>query len=463
MDIDYFPYLCGMTFQDLKLPKQFLQAIEEAGYTVPTPIQERAIPAAMGGQHLIGIAQTGTGKTAAYLLPLLNQVKFAQGTAPRGLVLVPTKELAVQVGEHIAQLSKYTDLRCAVLYGGVGKTAQTKMLVNGVDVVVTTPRRLMELYEDGSMIVKQIKFLVLDEADRMLDMGFLPQLNLLLDILPMRKQVMLFSATFPEKVEKLCENFLELPMKIEIAPQATTAETIEQVQYQVPNLQTKLNLLEFLLSDSETFSRVIVFTKTKENANAIHERAQKVTKGNARVLHSNKDQNARINAFNDFKDGKVRVLVATDVAARGIDVTLVTHVINFDVPILHDDYVHRVGRTGRALNDGIAMTFVNMVEEYHMEMIEKKIRKKIPVIPIPDRVSVPPTPFEENQLMLMEIDARKQKADPTYRGAFHEKTNPKAIKYQSKERRRINLRTATEAAPRTRATKTSKHHRNKPK
>ncbi|MFN5554614.1 MAG: DEAD/DEAH box helicase [Chryseotalea sp.] len=395
-------------------------AIEEAGFTQPTEIQQKAIPAVLGGQAVIGIAQTGTGKTAAYVLPLLMKVKYAQGTEPRALILAPTKELVVQLAEHTKRLAKSTDLRIAALYGGVGVKAHSDLIKAGVDIIVATPGRFMEIYLRKELPVKQIKTLVLDEADRMMDMGFMPQLRKIFEVLPVKRQNLLFSATFGERVERLSQDFLEFPIRIEVTPQATAATQVAQALYRVPNLKTKIDLLLHLLAD-ESWQRVMIFTKTKDTANNIYKFLERKNIGPVRVIHSNKGQNTRINAMQEFKDGNLRILVSTDVSARGIDVKGVSHVLNFDVPILYDDYVHRIGRTGRAFETGSAVTFVNPAEEYHITKIEKLIREKIPVISLPKEIIPEETPFEEKQEMAREIDRQKRKEDPTYQGAFHER------------------------------------------
>lgn len=414
-----------MTFADLKITRQFINAIEDLGFEQPTPIQIKAIPAIRSGQHVIGIAQTGTGKTAAYLLPVLQQIKYAQGTAARCIILVPTKELVVQVTEQVAQLAKYTDIRFEGIYGGVGRKAQAKAVNDGVDILVATPRRLLELYEFEHVVLKKTEILILDEADRMMDMGFMPQINTILEIIPTKKQNLMFSATFSPRVEELSWNFMDFPIKIEITPEATPVETVEQLRYDTPNFQTKLNLLAHLLQDEETFHRIIVFTKTKQSADRVYKHLARKNKDNVRLIHSNKGQNTRINSFNDFKEGNIRILVSTDVMARGIDIKEVSHVINFDVPSMHEDYVHRIGRTGRAFRTGAALTFVTKADKYHILKIEEKIRMFIPVAPLPDEVEVPETPFEENQEIERALDAQKRKADPTYKGAFHDKKDYK--------------------------------------
>jgi ATP-dependent RNA helicase RhlE len=412
-----------MQWSEFKLNKQLFQAIEESGFASPTEIQQKCIPLILGGQQVIGIAQTGTGKTAAYVLPLLMKIKYAQGSEPRALVLVPTKELAVQIHSHASKLAKFTDLRLVALYGGVGPKTQIEEVKKGADIIISTPGRFMEIYLRNELPAKQIKTLVLDEADRMMDMGFMPQLRKIFEVLPPKRQNLLFSATFPEKVERLSQEFLEFPTKVEVTPQATTSSQVEQEVYHIPNLRTKINFLEHLLTSSDDFNRVMIFTRTKEAADNVFKFIERRKLGSARVIHSNKGQNSRINAMNEFREGQLRILVATDVAARGIDVEKVSHVINFDVPILYEDYVHRIGRTGRAFQEGKAITFATKAEIYHIEKIEKLIREKIPVRKLPASIVVEETPFEEQQEMAREIDRQKKREDPEYRGAFHERKN----------------------------------------
>lgn len=411
-------------WEALKLNKQLLTAVSEQGFAEPTPVQSKCIPLILGGQQVIGIAQTGTGKTAAYMLPLLLKVKYLQGMEPRALILVPTKELVVQVLAQAKALSKYTDLRIAGLYGGVGSKTQIESIRQGVDIVVATPGRFMEIYLKKELPVKQIKTLVLDEADRMMDMGFMPQLRRVFEVIPSKRQNLLFSATFNAKVESLSQEFLEFPIKVEVTPQATPAQQVTQEMYQVPNFRTKISFLEQLLSNEE-MNRVIVFARTKVNADNIFHFIERKKLGPVRVIHSNKGQNSRINAMQEFKDGKLRVLVATDVASRGIDVSDVTHVINFDVPVVYNDYVHRIGRTGRASKLGTAITLVNPAELYHIDKIQKVIRGRIPLRDLPSGIEIGETPFKEEQEMARAIDDQKKKEDPTFMGAFHERKGGK--------------------------------------
>lgn len=398
-----------------------LNAVADLSFIEPTEIQQKCIPIISGGQEVIGIAQTGTGKTAAYLLPVLMKVKYAQGSDPRAVILAPTKELTIQIAAHAKELAKYTDLRIPPLYGGIGPKAQIEAVRAGVDIIITTPGRFTELYRAGALNTKQIKTLVLDEADRMMDMGFMHQLRKIFEVVPVKRQNLLFSATFSDRIERLSAEFLEFPVRLEVTPQATPAKQVEQELYHVPNMRTKINFLEYLLQKKEEFNRVMVFTRTKESADNIFNYLDRKGLGPVRVVHSNKGQNSRINAVNEFKEGSLRVLVSTDVTARGIDVEKVSHVINFDVPSHYEDYVHRIGRTGRAFQEGKAITFVNMAEQYHISKIEKLIREKIPVKDLPADVAVTKTPFEESQAMKRELDQLKKREDPTFKGAFHDK------------------------------------------
>lgn len=409
------------TFADFKLNKQLLNAIADAGYEKPTPIQLQAVPLIMAGHDILGIAQTGTGKTAAFLLPLLMKVKYAQGQNPRALIIAPTRELVMQIEENIQLLAKYTDLRHLAIYGGLGPKTQIETINQGVDILVATPKRLMELYLKGELILKELKTLILDEADKMMDMGFMPQIRQLLEVIPRKRQNLLFSATMPDKVVELSEEFLEFPTRVEITPQATPVETVTQTLYRVPNLRTKIELLEHLIQDEETFKRVIIFTRSKKNAESVSKFLEHRNYGEVRAIHGNKGQNTRINSMEAFKGGDVRFLVATDVASRGIDVSMVSHVINFDVPLIYEDYVHRIGRTGRAENEGAAITFATDAEMYHVGKIEKIIRMQIPEIPMPAEVKVFETPFEEQQAMARDVDRQKRRENPDFKGAFHEK------------------------------------------
>ncbi|XQP83258.1 MAG: DEAD/DEAH box helicase [Candidatus Pollutiaquabacter aromativorans] len=408
-------------FSDFKLNKQLLTAIADQGWEAPTPIQEKAIPQILAGHDILGVAQTGTGKTAAYVLPILMKVKYAQGEDPRALILVPTRELVIQVADWVKALGKNTDLRTVALYGGVGVKPQAAALEAGCDIIVATPGRLMDLYLPGHVSLKKITTMVLDEAERLLDMGFRPQIGRILEVVPRKRQNMLFSATFGDRVKRISEEFLVAPMEIRIEERIRPARSVTQSVYFTPNLKTKINLLGELLA-TDGFDRVILFCKTKETAtNIARYLSRKYGEETVRVIHGNKAQNTRLNAVEQFRRHEVRFLVSTDVAARGIDIPSVTHVFNFDVPLVYEDYVHRVGRTGRAFETGAAITFCAPDDEYHLRKIQKLIGEKIPVVSLPERVEVPETPFEEQQRILREIDMQRRKEDPTYQGAFHER------------------------------------------
>ena len=410
-----------MEFRDLKLNKQLLNAIADQGYENPTPIQEKVIPLGLNGHDIIGVAQTGTGKTAAFLLPTLMKIKYAQGDDARVLILEPTRELAIQVEEECKKFCEYTDLRYLAIYGGIGPKTQIETIEKGIDIIIATPGRFWDLYKKGVISTKFIKTFIIDEADRMMDMGFMPQVNQILEIVPRKRQNMLFSATMPGRVKVLAEDFLEFPQEVEVTPQATPAETVKQSIYHLPNIRTKIEMLTYLLGDEEGLTKVIVFTRTKKTANDIFKYIERKVGGTVRVIHANKGQNSRINSINAFKANEVRLLISTDVTARGIDVNEVSHVINFDVPSLYEDYVHRIGRTGRAFKTGTAISFVNDAEKYHIKNIEKIIDMNIDVNPSPEDLEIFETDKTEAFDLAREIDFWKRKEDPTFKGAFHDR------------------------------------------
>jgi ATP-dependent RNA helicase RhlE len=410
-----------MTFEGFGIGKSILKAINEIGFNEPTPIQQQAIPVIKSGQDVLGIAQTGTGKTAAYIIPILMKLVKAEGKDPRAIVLVPTRELSIQVGEDIKELAQFTNIRHAAIYGGIGWTKHAALFENGIDIVVATPGRLWDLYRAGVFELKRVKTLVIDEADRMLDMGFLPQLMKLFEVIPPKRQNLLFSATFSDKIESISHEFLTFPVRVEVTPSATVVDKIDQYYYKIPNFRAKLDLLNYLLKDESTFNRVMVFCRTKENAGKVYKFLHRNTAGEVRILHSDKAQNSRINAIESFKSGNVRVLISTDVSARGIDVLKISHVINFDLPPAYEDYVHRIGRTARANSQGIALTFIHPDEDFHLDNIEKLIRMNIEEKPLPADLTVAETPYEEKQQFARELDRQRRLSDPEFKGAFHEK------------------------------------------
>jgi len=367
-----------MSFNTLGLTAQTLRAVAEAGYETPTPIQTAAIPHILNGRDLIGIAQTGTGKTAAFVLPILE--KLARGThvagrrAPRALILAPTRELAAQIDEAVGVFSRHLPIRRAIIFGGVGEQPQIEALRRGADIVVATPGRLLDLMSAGHVDLRDIIYTVLDEADRMLDMGFLPQIRRVVRALPHKRQTLLFSATLSKEIEQITAEFQRDPSTVEIGRRANPAEGVTQFLYPVTKSR-KIDLLVELLSQ-EHLESVLVFSRTKHGADKIARRlqAQGII---AATLHSNRSQSQRTSALNAFKGGRARVLVATDIAARGIDVEGISHVINFDFPMHAEDYVHRIGRTGRAQAIGDAISFVTPDDESSVKALEKMMRKTI--------------------------------------------------------------------------------------
>lgn len=410
-----------MKFEELKVTRQYINALEEAGFVEATGIQEKAIPAIRGGQDVIGIAQTGTGKTASYLIPLMQLLQQNKGIEPRAVVLVPTKELAVQVGQQFDAIAVYTNFKKVVLYGGVGPSTQIKLLEEGCDIIISTPGRFMDLYLKNAFSTKKIKHVVLDEADRMMDMGFMHQIRSIQEVLPRKRQNLLFSATFPEYVEHLADEFLLFPLKIEITPQATPVETVDQFIYRINNFHSKLSMLTQLLLDEEVFNKVIIFTKTKDLAVNLGKYLERKGMGPADMLHSNRSQNSRMNAVAKFRANELRILVSTDVSARGLDIPEVSHVINFSIPKDPRDYIHRIGRTGRALKTGVAISFCDPAEIWYLKKIEALMRIEVPVLPIPEAVEIFPTPKEEKQEQAKELDHQRRKDNPSFKGAFHEK------------------------------------------
>lgn len=368
-------------FSDLELIEPLQRALRDLNYENPTPIQEQAIPILLAGKDLLGCAQTGTGKTAAFALPLLQNLAKSKTRPGRRqalvLVLAPTRELALQIHQSFEDYGRYLDLKAAVIFGGVGQGPQVKALSNGVDVLVATPGRLFDLLSQKHVYLDKVQAFVLDEADRMMDMGFINDIQKIIKILPKQRHNLFFSATMPTDISKLANNILVNPERVEVTPVATTAEKIEQWLMYVDKPQ-KRDLLKFLLDD-KAFKRVIVFTRTKHGANKVAEVLLKY-KITSAAIHGNKSQNARQRALEDFRSGHCRVLIATDIAARGIDVDDITHVINFEIPNVPENYVHRIGRTARAGREGIAISFCDAEEKSFIRDIEKTMGKTIPVV-----------------------------------------------------------------------------------
>ncbi len=368
-----------MAFKKLSIIEPILKAVAAEGYTIPTPIQQQAIPLVLQRKDLLGCAQTGTGKTAAFAIPILQILHEQKPMAPgiKVLILTPTRELAIQIDESFAAYGKHTGIRHTVIFGGVSQLHQTNALRRGVDVLVATPGRLLDLMTQGYIHLDKLQIFVLDEADRMLDMGFIHDVKRIIAKLPPKRQTLFFSATMPPEIQKLANVLLTHPAKVEVTPPATTVDKIVQSLYHVGKME-KPELLLHLLQDKAIVT-ALVFTRTKHGADKVVKILQRFNI-RAAAIHGNKSQNARQGALSDFKNGTLRVLVATDIAARGIDIDELTHVINFDLPNIPETYVHRIGRTGRAGNTGIAISFCSVDEREELRDIQKLIGKTIPVI-----------------------------------------------------------------------------------
>lgn len=369
-----------MTFESLGIIDPILRALRDQGYTQPTPIQEQSIPTLLQGRDLLGAAQTGTGKTCAFAVPILQHLQertSPNGKAVRALVVAPTRELALQISESFTAYGKYTQLKNTVVFGGVNQNKQTRALQKGVDILVATPGRLLDLIGQGYISLDRIEYFVLDEADHMLDMGFIHDIKKIIKMLPKKRQSLFFSATMSKDAVQLSRQILGNPEKVEIKPQQTTAEQVDQAVYFVGK-KSKRKLLLHLLK-TEDMDSTLVFSRTKHGADRIVRQLNKA-KIAAAAIHGNKSQNARQRALGKFKDGEINVLVATDIAARGIDVDELSHVVNFDLPNVPETYVHRIGRTGRAKASGVAMSFCDIVEKDYLKDIQKLIDERIPVV-----------------------------------------------------------------------------------
>jgi len=408
------------TFDILPLNKQLRNAIDDLGFVKPTPIQEQSFPVVRSGSDVVGIAQTGTGKTLAYMLPILQDIKFKKIDTPRVLILVPTRELVLQVVERVLEFSKYMNLRVLGVYGGTNINTQKKACALGVDVVVATPGRLYDLAACRALQLKTIKQLVIDEVDVMLDLGFRIQLANIFSILPERRQNIMFSATMTEEVDALIDSYFIKPKKISIALSGTPLDNISQQCYRVRNFHTKLNLLNYLLLDKEMFSKVLVFVPNKKHADMVFEFLEEQYASELCVIHSNKTQNYRIRSIKQFDEGINRILVSTDVMARGLDLDKITHVINFNTPVFSENYMHRIGRTGRAEEKGNSILFYTDKEEVSKNEIESLMDYMIPQQDFPTEV-------EENEQLLPEerdvakISKNRSTETKVRSSGFHEK------------------------------------------
>ncbi|GJM34018.1 MAG: DEAD/DEAH box helicase [Saprospiraceae bacterium] len=376
------------TFENLNLSKQLGYAIADLGFDRPTPIQSEAFSVIRSGKNIVGISQTGTGKTLAYMLPILQDLKFSKQVNPRVLILVPTRELVLQVVEQIETFAKYISIRVIGVYGGTNINTQKKAVSKGCDILVATPGRLYDLTLSGALKLKAINKLVVDEVDVMLDLGFRFQLTNIFELLPESRQNIMFSATMTEDIDVLIEDFFIAPAKISIAVSGTPLDNIAQQCYPVPNFYTKVNLLSYLLKDKTEYSKVLVFAPSKKNADRIFEALEPSYGSEMGVIHSNKSQNYRIRSIEQFDNGTNRILIATDVMARGLDLEQITHVINIDTPSFPENYMHRIGRTGRAEKEGKSILFYTEKEVAAKEAIETLMAYQIPVVEFPPEVEV---------------------------------------------------------------------------
>ncbi|MGB5205938.1 MAG: DEAD/DEAH box helicase [Eudoraea sp.] len=410
------------SFDEFNISNQLRSAITDIGYTNPTPIQSQAYPVISSGKDVVGIAQTGTGKTFAYMLPILQSLTFSTEKHPRVLILVPTRELVVQVVEEIEKFSKYLNNRVVGVYGGTNINTQKALLVEGQDIVVGTPGRLYDLILSRALQLKSIKKLVIDEVDVMLDLGFRFQLTNIFDLLTTKRQNIMFSATMTEDIEDLIAKFFILSEKISVALSGTPLENITQNSYAVPNFYTKVNLLIHLLKNATTFKKVLVFVSNKRSADRLFEELQESNNEEVCVIHSNKTQNYRMRSIKQFDEGRNRILVTTDVMARGLDLNEISHVINFDTPGFPENYMHRIGRTGRAEKKGETLLFYSEKEIDSKNAIEALMNKEIQLIPFPGEVEVSTRLTPEEQPQVSEPNNPHKQSNEHERGAsFHEK------------------------------------------
>ena len=409
-------------FNELNLNKQLFNAIDDLGFEQQTPIQSDTYSMILSGKDIVGIAQTGTGKTIAYCLPLLQELSYSTQTNPRILILVPTRELVAQVVETLDDLTKYITCRIIGVYGGTNMNTQKKWLQDGADVVVATPGRLYDLALCRALQLKGVKKVVIDEVDIMLDLGFRFQLTNIFDLLPTKKQNLMFSATMTEDIEEIISSFFSLAEKVQIALSGTPLENIIQTKYSVPNYFTKENLLVNILQDKKRMKKVLVFVSSKKIADRLYESMSEFFISELAVIHSNKSQNYRFRSINQYSEGKVRILIATDIIARGLDLDKISHVINFDTPTFPENYMHRIGRTGRAEEQGNSILFYTEREDVYKNKIEDLMKLKISELDIPNDVEITlELTTEEHRANNKNIN-RNLKKEERINSGFHEKS-----------------------------------------
>jgi ATP-dependent RNA helicase RhlE len=417
------------TFEKFNLPKSLQKAVDELGFVTPTPIQEKSFSVIMSGRDMMGIAQTGTGKTFAYLLPLLKLYKFTNTNTPKIVVLVPTRELVVQVVEEVEKLTKFMSVKTLGIYGGVNINTQKKAVYEGVDILVGTPGRTMDLALDAVVRFDETQKLVIDEFDEMLNLGFRTQLTALLAMMKTKRQNILFSATMTDEVDAVLNDFFDFPEEVTLAASGTPLEKITQITYNVPNFNTKVNLLKHLLQTDESMSRVLVFVNNKKISDMLHTRIEEDFEGQFGVIHSNKSQNYRLSTMAEFQEGNLRGLITTDIMARGLDISDITHVINFELPEEPELYMHRIGRTGRADATGTAISFVTPREEEFKIETELLMNQELEITDFPEEVEISLKLIEpEKDRQPIKFLMKKVKLEGD--GAFHEK---------SKKNKKVNL------------------------
>jgi ATP-dependent RNA helicase RhlE len=418
------------TFEQFNLPKSVQKAIDDLGFVTPTPIQEKSFSVIMSGRDMMGIAQTGTGKTFAYLLPLLKLYKFTATDTPKIVILVPTRELVVQVVEEVEKLTKYMSVRTLGIFGGVNINTQKKAVYEGIDILVGTPGRVMDLALDSVIRFDDTQKLVIDEFDEMLNLGFRVQLTSILAMMTRNKrQNILFSATMTDEVDAILNDFFDFPEEVTLAPSGTPLENIQQFTYNVPNFNTKVNLLFHLLQSDESMERILVFVNNKKISDLLHERIEEHFDGQFGVIHSNKSQNYRLSTMASFQEGELRGIITTDIMARGLDISNISHVINFEAPEMPELYMHRIGRTGRADATGTAISFITPREADLITEVEILMNHEIDVIEFPEEVEISTKLIEpEKDKQPIKFLLKKPKLDGN--GAFHEK---------AKKNKKVNL------------------------
>ncbi|HBS11947.1 MAG TPA: DEAD/DEAH box helicase [Flavobacteriaceae bacterium] len=446
------------SFKDFNISNQLHYAIDDLGFEKPTPIQAKAFSVILSGKDMVGIAQTGTGKTFAYLLPILQELKFSKQIHPRVLIMVPTRELVLQVTEEIKKLSNYLSLRVVSVYGGANINTQRQEVAQGADIVVATPGRLYDLVLSRTLQLKSIKKLVIDEVDIMLDLGFRFQLINIFELLPSRRQNIMFSATMTEDVNELIHDFFITPTTVSIAVSGTPLDNISQYCYAVPNFYTKANLLVYLLNDKDVFNKVLVFTSNKRSADRLFEVLNEYFGYEIAVIHSNKTQNYRIRSIENFNKKKTRVLVTTDVMARGLHIDDISHVVNFDTPSFPENYMHRIGRTGRAEQEGTSLLFYTEKEQEAKEVIEELMDMEISIIEFPEEVEISTRLTPSEQPKDEEPRSAYKKRDESLGSGFHEKSDKNKKTNQGGSYRRLIAKKYKK--PRTRGDK-NYNNRNK--